>query len=156
MNDISLEDVILQNLITNDDFLRKAIPYIKDEYFTEHVNRSIFISLNKYFQKNNKIPNQSVLAIETKESKSVSQKDIEPVLKTIGSIYNSERISDTEWLTQSAEKWCQDREMYLSIVKAISIYDGSEKTLMPSAIPDMMKTALSVSFNTKIRIRLVR
>ena len=59
-------------------------------------------------------------------------------------------VGDNEWLSQSAEKWCQDREMYLSIVRAIAIYDGTDKTLMPSAIPDMMKNALSVSFNTSI------
>lgn len=150
MDDISLEDVVLQNLITNDTFLRKAIPYIKEEYFADHINRCIFRALNAYFQKNNQVPNQAILAIETKEDDKISHKEIDGVLKTIGNIYQSEMVSDTEWLSQSAEKWCQDREMYLSIVKAIAIYDGTDKTLLPSAIPDMMKNALSVSFNTNI------
>lgn len=152
MEDISLEDVVLQNLITNDTFLRKAIPYIKEEYFSEHINRCIFRALNTYFLKNNQTPNQAILAIETKEDSKVSHKEIDSVLKTITNLYQSEMIGDTEWLLQSAEKWCQDREMYLSIVKAIAIYDGTDKTLLPSSIPDMMKTALSVSFDANIGI----
>lgn len=152
MEDISLEDVVLQNLITNDTFLRKAIPYIKEEYFSEHINRCIFRALNTYFLKNNQTPNQAILAIETKEDSKVSHKEIDSVLKTITNLYQSEMIGDTEWLSQSAEKWCQDREMYLSIVKAIAIYDGTDKTLLPSSIPDMMKTALSVSFDANIGI----
>ena len=83
MEDISLEDVVLQNLITNDEFLRKAIPYIKEEYFADHINRCIFRSLNTYFQKNNQIPNQAILAIETKEDDRVSHKEVDGVLKTI-------------------------------------------------------------------------
>lgn len=150
MDDISLEDVVLQNLITNDEFLRKAIPYIKEEYFADHINRCIFRALNTYFQKNNQIPNQAILAIETKEDDKITHKEVDSVLKTIGNIYQSEMVSDNEWLSKSAEKWCQDREMYLSIVKAIAIYDGTDKSLMPSAIPDMMKSALAVSFTTSI------
>ena len=150
MEDISIEDVILQNLITNDEFLRKAIPYIKEEYFANHINRCIFRALDTYFQKKNEIPNQAILAIETKEDSKVSHKDIDSVLKTIGTIYRSDKMQDDHWLATSAEKWCQDREMYLSIVKAIAIYDGSDKTTMSSAIPDMMRDALAVSFNTRI------
>lgn len=150
MEDISIEGIILQNLINNTSFARQSIPFIKEDYFTDQSNKVVFRFIDHYFRKNNNLPEKNILLIETKESEDVSPKDIQNITEVINSIYNSESINDTKWLLETAEKWCQDREMYISIVKAISIYDGSDSTIPTSAIPDLMKNALSISFKTNI------
>lgn len=108
--------------------------------------------MDVYFRKNNQTPKKTILLIETKEDEKVSSKDLDDVSKVINEIYSTEPLSDEKWLLESSEKWCQDREMYLSIVKAISIYDGSESKILPTAIPDMMRNALAVSFKTDIGV----
>lgn len=106
--------------------------------------------MNAYFRDKNQTPSKTVLLIETKEDEKVSSKDLDNISNVINEIYSTESLTDEKWLLESSEKWCQDREMYLSIVKSIAIYDGSEKKILPTAIPDLMRNALSVSFKTNI------
>lgn len=151
-NDTSIEDIVLENLILNEDFTRQSIPFIKDEYFSDNINRCIFRTLNDYFRKNSRVPHKSILLIETKEDSQLSYKESTEVSNIISKLYSADPQKDLNWLLESAEKWCQDRDMYLSIVKSLSIYDGSDKTMLPSVIPDLMKSSLAVSFKTEIGI----
>lgn len=92
------------------------------------------------------------MLVEVKEDEHAPQKDLPEIVKTIHNIYALEPLSDEKWLLESSEKWCQNREMYLTIVKAIAIYDGTEKKILPNAIPDLMRDALAVSFKTEIGV----
>lgn len=156
MEDTTLEDIILQSLITNEGFTRKAIPYIKEEYFTENKNRCIFRCLDRYFKNNSQLPQKAILTIEVTEDSKISHGEIPLALSTINNIYNNEAISDEKWLLDNAEKWCQDRDMYLSIIKAISIYDGTDKTLHPAAIPRNDERLISRIVQNRYWFRLAR
>lgn len=148
-NNVSVEDLVIQNLVINEEFCRATLPYIQETYFEEKANVAIFLSLKKYFQAKNKLPQKSILIVEVKENNQ-NEKNVNEFIAVIENIYNSQIIKDTKWLVDQAEEWCRSRAMYLAIIKSISIYDGSETTKQPASIPDMMKEALSVSFKTEI------
>lgn len=156
MLDISIEKLILQNLVTNEQFTRQALPYIKEEYFAEKADAAISVIVDDYFRKSNELPHKNIMLIEIKENNALNDKDAEDARTIISEIYDSEPLTDTKWLLEQTEQWCRDRSMYLSIVKAISIYDGTDKTMTPHSIPDMIKNALAISFETRIRERLDR
>jgi hypothetical protein len=151
MTEISIEELVIQNLILSDSFIRQAIPFIKEEYFTSDINRSIFKLLSKYFNRSNVIPEKNVLLVSALEDTSISTRDIDAVAESIQYIYNQSSVKDIEWLLTTSETWCRDRAMYLNISKALSIYDGSDNVNQPSCIPDLMKEALAISFKTNIR-----
>lgn len=147
---ISLEKIILQNLIINEPFARQAIPHLKKDYFEDQANSHIFQVVNDYFNKSNQLPHKNIILIELKENEKINSKNLNQIYETVSEIFSNEPLSDVKWLLDQAEEWCRSKAMYLSIIKAISIYDGSDKVLLPSSIPEMMKDALSVSFNTNI------
>jgi archaellum biogenesis ATPase FlaH len=150
MHDISIEKLILQNLVTNEAFTRQALPYIKEEYFEDKGDAAISVIIDEYFKKTNELPHKNIMLIEVKENDKLHEKDAESARSTIFEICDSEPLSDVKWLLEQTEQWCRDRAMYLSIVKAISIYDGTDKTMTSHSIPDMIKDALAISFETKI------
>lgn len=150
MTDVTVSSLILDNLAINFDFTRQSLPYIDPEYFESRVDQAIFNCLGDYFTGSGALPNKNVLLVEINDSSILTQAEIEEAKERIHEMYQSEPEPDNKWLLSQAETWCQERAMYLSIVKAIGIYDGSNKELNPHAIPEMMKQALAVSFKTNI------
>lgn len=150
MENITIPSLIIQNLVTNFDFTRQSIAYIQADYFESKVDQSLFNCVSEYFRERGVLPNKNILLVEIEEDRGLNESDLAEAREKIYSVCQSEPESDTSWLLKQAETWCQERAMYLSIIKAISIYDGSNKELNPHAIPEMMKEALAVSFKTHI------
>lgn len=150
MHDISIEKLVIQNLAINEPFTRQALPYIKEEYFESKADGALCTIIDDYFRKSGSLPHKNIMLVEIKESEKLNDNDTEEAKSTIVEIFGSEPLADVAWLLEQTEQWCRDRAMYLSIIKAISIYDGTDKTMTSHSIPDMIKDALSISFETRI------
>lgn len=145
---INIEQTILRNLLVNDEFMRKVLPFIKPDYF-EGVYQKLFKEVGKYVGKYNKLPTLESFKIEIDSSESFTDEQYRHVVEVLPEIFKDEPI-DRQWLLDTTEKWCQDRAVYNAIMEGISIIDGKHKTLTKNALPDILSKALGVSFDTNI------
>jgi replicative DNA helicase len=151
MTDLSFEELVLKSLVTNEEVIRLAIPHIKSDYFTDRATKAIFEAIDEYFRTRNILPHKNILLTEVVESDHVNDSNLEQTKEVIAKMYDDEKfIQDNKWVLSQIEKWCSERAMYLAIIKSIAVYDGSDKSLSAHAIPELMKEALSVTFQTHI------
>lgn len=146
--DQKIQTTILRNLINNEEYTRKVIPFLKKEYF-EGSHRVVFDEIINFVNKYNKLPNAEALNIEIGSSESVPAAmvgEADLVLKEISTPIES----NMDWLVDNTEKWCQDRAIYLAIMESISIIDGKHKSLTKNALPDLLSDALSVTFDANV------
>lgn len=143
-----LEQTILQGLLFNEDYCRKVVPFLKEEYFSENNHKVIFNLILHYIIKYNKIPTKEVLRIDLDKVKSLNEEQYKEVVETIESLKLNE-ITSLEWLLDNTEKHCQEKAVYNSIMESIHIIDGkSDKE--SGEIPQLLSDALAVSFDTNI------
>lgn len=148
---MNTQDLILQNLILNEDYLRKTISFIDESYFNDVVCKGIFQKIKAYFIEKNSIPHQNILLTDIVDSKHLDDAEIVEAQDKIKEIYKSSNtIDDLKWLMDETEKWCVDQRVYNAIKKTIAIYDGTDKNSLKSSIPDLLKDAISFSFETDI------
>lgn len=148
MNNINIEQTILRNLLTNEKFTRKVLPFVQPDYF-EGVYQQLFKEIAKYVAKYNKLPSQESFKIELDQSDKFNDEQYRHAVEIIPSIFSTEKIDD-KWLIDTTEKWCQDRAVYNAIMQSITIIDGKHQTLTKNALPDILSKALAVSFDTNI------
>jgi len=144
----NIEHVILRNLFTNDDYLRKVIPFIKPSYF-EASYKFIFIEYAKYVGKYNKIPTEEVFFVELNNNSEISDEQYDIAKQIIPDLFKSVEV-DYTWLLNNTEKWCQDRALYNAIMESIGIIDGKNKTLTKNALPEILQKALNVTFDRNV------
>ena len=141
----NIEQTILRNLLHDEQYMRKVIPFIKPDYF-QGVYKTLFKEVGKYIGKYNKLPTQETLVIELetlKEEQYNMSMDIVPHL------FTNEPI-DENWLNDATEKWCQDRAIYNAVMESISIIDGKHESLTKNALPELLSKALGISFDTNV------
>jgi len=142
--DYNIEQTVLKNIITNEKYMRKVLPFIKGRYF-EGSYRAIFKQLVNYVQKYNKLPTHESFQIEL-DSEGF---DAEVSNAILPNIFKIEEVDD-KWLLDATEQWCQDRALYNAIMDSISIIDGKEDKLDKGAIPQILTDALAIGFDTNI------
>jgi len=142
----NVEQVILRNVLTNETYMRKVLPFIKPEYF-QGVYNQLFKEAGKFVAKYNKLPNLDAFKIEIDNSDKFN--DYQAAMEILPNIFVQE-TSDEKWLEDTTEKWCQDRAIHNAIMESISIIDGKHKSLTKNALPDLLSKALAVSFDTNI------
>ena len=142
-----IENTIIKNLIQNDTYTRKVIPFIKSEYFTESSERLIFEEISNYFDKYTKSPTVEALLINLDN---VTSKG-DAIVKSSKQLVENIKTDDTplDWLIDETEKWCKDRAIYIAVMDSIEVLDEKSKR-STGEIPDLLKDALSVSFDTHI------
>jgi len=148
MDKTRLETTILKNLILSDEYSRKVLPFVKDEYFSEPDEQVVYKEVVSYFEKYNKSPTVEALLINLDNNTSLS----DGVLKQSKSIVKDFTSSDTsasEWLVDETEKWCKDRAIYIAVMNSIDVLDEKNQRSR-GEIPELLKDALSVSFDTNI------
>ena len=145
---INIEQTILRNLLTDEKYMRKVLPFIKPDYF-QGVYRTLFKEAGKYVAKYNKLPTSETLVIELQESSSMSDEQFQMSIDIIPQLFAIEEI-DHDWLLDSTEKWCQDRAIHNAIMESISIIDGKHDKLTKGALPDLLSKALGVAFDTNV------
>jgi replicative DNA helicase len=145
---INLEQTILRNILTNERFMRKVLPFIKSDYF-EGVYKLLFKEVAGFVGKYNKLPTAESFKIELDQSSRFNDEMYQHAVEVIPNIFSNEKI-DENWLLDTTEKWCQDRAVYNAIMESITIIDGKHQSLTKNALPDILQKALAVSFDTNI------
>ena len=142
-----IEQTILKNLIQNEEFTRKCIPFLKPEYFTDTTEKTIFEEVYAYFQKYTKPPTKEALLINLDNSTSIN----ENVVKDAKNIVGKFEVDNTpqDWLVDETESWCKDRAIYIAVMDSIEVIDKKSQR-STGEIPELLKDALSVSFDTQI------
>ncbi len=143
-----IESKILSNLIYDEKYTRKVIPFIKDTYFELLSEKIVFQEIHSYVMKYDDIPSKSVLKIEIENRKDIS----DDIFQTSVSLVNDlkEEKFDDQWLLDTTEKWCKDRAIYLALLDSVKIADGKDKTRSKDSIPSILSDALSVSFDDHV------
>jgi len=144
----SIEITILKNLIHNEDYSRKVIPFIQPEYFEDRAQKIVFEEIVKFIVKYNNLITIESLSIEVDNRDDINESEIKEIKSIFQKLDNS-RV-DEEWLLDSTEKWCRDRAIYLALMESIHIADGNNEKKNRDAIPTILSDALSVSFDNKI------
>jgi len=144
----NIEQTILKNLLTEEPYMRKVLPFIKPEYF-QGVYNLLFKEVAKFVAKYNKLPTHDAFKIEIDQSEKFNDDQYQAAMEILPNIFTHEKADD-KWLEDTTEKWCQDRAIHNAIMESISIIDGKHKDLTKNALPDLLSKALAVSFDTNI------
>ena len=143
-----IENKILSNLIFVEDYMRKVLPFIKDVYFDNASEKTIFQEILEFINQYDGLPSKSVLTIEVENRKDLSE-DMFKECVTIIDSFTDEKVDQT-WLVDSTEKWCKERAVYLALMESVKIADGKDEKKNRDAIPSILSEALSVSFDDHI------
>jgi len=143
-----VETTILRNLVHDEEYLRKVIPFIEPDYFSDHTDRVIFQEIAEFIVKYDKPATQEILNIELEDRTDVTEEEYKSAKEFIGSL--GPVPTNNEWLMDTTEKWCRDRAIYLALMKSIKIADGQDEKKGRDAIPSILSDALSVSFDNHI------
>ena len=143
-----VENLILKNLLLEEEYVRKTLPFIKAEYFSDFLEKNLFNVISKYFSEYNALPTKEALEIEVGQLDSISDEQHNKLVDIIRDI-DSEK-SDPDWIVDTTEKWCKERAIYLALMESIKIAEGNDESKTPSAIPNILSDALAVSFDNHI------
>ena len=132
MTTASIQTTILRNLLNDEQFTRKVIPFLKKDYF-EGIHRAIFEEVVSFVSKYNNIPNSEALSIELQNS-NITEMQYDDAAIVLGELSKAEEVNQ-EWLYELTEKWCQDRSIFLAIMESITIIDGTHETLSKNSLP---------------------
>ena len=145
---MKVETLILKNLLLTEEYPRKVLPFIKQEYFEDRTDQVIFDLTSKYFVKYSAVPTVEALTIEVGKITSLSDDQFKQITQTLESF--DKETTELDWLVDTTEKWCQDRAIYLALMESIKIADGSDQKKDAGAIPSILSDALAVSFDNHI------
>jgi len=141
-----IETTILKNLIYNEEYSRKVIPFIQPEYFEQRSEKIIFEEIANFIVKYGSSITLEALTIETENRTDLTETEV----KEIREMNLTESVVENQWLVDSTEKWCRDRAIYLALMESIHIADGNDEKKNRDAIPSILSDALSVSFDNHI------
>lgn len=144
----NIEQVVLKNILTNEKYMRKVLPFVKPDYF-EGVYKMLFKQAGMFVAKYNKLPTAEAFKIEIDQADNYNDEQYRHAVEIIPSLFEIEQ-SDETWLNDTTEKWCQDRALYNAVMESISIIDGKHQSLTKNALPDILTKALGVSFDPNI------
>jgi replicative DNA helicase len=146
---MAIENTILSNLVFNEEYGRKVIPFLKDEYFTSQTDKTVYRLITEYVNKYNAFPSKEALAIDLSNKDGISEETFKQSKELISGL-----VQDTEtkidWLLDQTEKFCQDKAIYNAIMASIGILDDSTGKTSKGSIPQILSDALAVSFDTNI------
>ena len=144
----TIERTTLSNLLGNEDYAKKVLPFIKKDYYDVREEKIIFEEISNFVEKYNKAPTQVSLEIEVGERKDLTETEHQKIVDIIKTL-NPEEV-DMDWLVDTTEKFCKDKAIYNAIVEGIAIIDGKDKDKTPDAIPSILTEALSVAFDNRV------
>ena len=139
----------MSSLVFREIFTRKVIPYIKAEYFEDSHERIIFALIDTFIGKYNTLPSKEAIAIELSNAPKVDDNQFETCKEILSSLEIDETTT-IEWLVDNTEKFCQDRAIYLALIKSINIADGKDEKFDKGMIPDILTDAIGITFDAHI------
>ena len=143
-----IERIILRNLFYNEDFTRKALPFIKSEFFTNHNESTLFGEINEFVNKYKNLPTKETILVELNKRKDLKEEELSEIKTIVNKLDNQE--VELQWLLDTTEKFCKDRAVHNAVLEGIQILDGKDKKQNPEAIPTILSNALEVSFDNHI------
>ena len=143
MIEANIQQTIIRNLLSNEEYLRKVIPFLKKEYF-EAEYKNVFNEIVSFVSKYNKLPTKETLTLDMTTNGSYDS-----AAELVDLVFTPEKVND-DWLLDNTEKWCQDRAIYLAIMESINIIDGKHQSLTKQALPEILSDALGVCFDTNV------
>jgi archaellum biogenesis ATPase FlaH len=148
LNNERIEITVLRNFIFNEAFTRKALPFCKEDYFTNRNERILFREIDIFVNKYKNIPTKEALTIELGQRKDINEDEFKSVKELLESLTNE--TVDLQWLFDTTEKFCKDRAVHNAVLTGIKILDKKDPRLTPEAIPGILADALAVSFDNHI------
>ena len=143
-----IETTILRNLIYDEEFSRKVIPFIQLDYFEQRIERVIFEEISKFIVKYGSSITTEALTIQLEDRDDLNETEIKESRDAV-SLFTDDKV-DNQWLVDTTEKWCRDRAIYLALMESISLADGKDDKKGRDAIPSILSDALAVSFDNHI------
>jgi len=148
MSTQTIERTTLSNLVYNEPYARRVLPFIKPEYFSDRTERVVFEEIHNFMEKYGNQPTKETLSIELDNRKDLSDEEFKKVLDVIGTL--SDAKVDMQWLVDTTEKFCKDKAVYNAILNGIQIIEGKDKKQSPEALPSILSEALSVGFDQTV------
>ena len=147
---MQIETTILGNLLQNEEYTRKVLPFLKNDYFTSNAEKIVYGTVNDFVIKYNSLPTKEALSIELQEVK-INEEEFKETMELLDEISkDTEEYTDLSWLLDTTEKFCQDKAIYNAVVESISILDNPKSNQGKGAIPEILSDALSVSFDPHV------
>jgi replicative DNA helicase len=146
---MNIEKVIFQNLVKNEIYARKVVPFLKKEYFHDRIDNLVFTLIHEFIVEYNALPTKEAIVISMDKKKTLQQDECQKTLSRVDDIYGDFDECSLDWLMDETENFCKEKAVYNAIMNSINIIDGKEQT-PTTAIPDILSKALSVSFDTHI------
>jgi replicative DNA helicase len=143
-----VEFLILRNLLYNEEYIRKVIPFLKSEYFEDQNQKIVFEEILSFVQQYNQPATKEVLCIEIEKRKDINDTSFKEIIHLISSL--EDVPVESNWLVSTTEKWCRDRAIYLALMESIHIADGKDEKKNRDSIPSILSDALAVSFDNHI------
>ena len=145
----TIEKTILANLIHNEQYTRKVLPFIKGDYFSDRTERTVFEEIQKFVDKYSDLPNQNALEVELDSRKDLNEDDYKRVLSVVKELQKDDNVI-FDWLVETTEDFCKDKAVYNAIVDGIAIIDGKDKKRGVDALPSILTDALAVGFDNRV------
>jgi replicative DNA helicase len=142
-----IEFLILRNLIHNEEYLRKVLPFINEEYFEDFEQKIVFEEISKFVLEYNNLPTKEVLCIEVEKRNDVNEEQFKKLVHLITHL--EDVPTEHNWLIDTTEKWCRDRAIYLALMESIQLVD-EKGNKSRDAIPSILQDALAVSFDNHV------
>ena len=143
-----IENTIISSLFFNEEYTRKVLPFIKEEYFSNRVEQLLFGEVFGFIEKYNNLPTKDAILIELNSRRDINEEELQHIKDYVVSVENTE--SDDQWLLETTEKFCKDRAVHNAVLAGIKILDNKDKTQTPEAIPHILSEALAVSFDKSV------
>ena len=143
-----IEFLILRNLLYNEDYTRKVLPFIKSEYFQDNIQKNVFEEIHSFILEYNKLPTKEVLYIELEKRTDLNEDTYKETLSVISSL--EDVPVEKNWVVDTTEKWCRDRAIYMALMESIHIADGGDEKKNRDSIPSILSDALAVSFDNHV------
>ena len=131
-------------MILDDGYMRKVLPFVKDEYF-EGLYRKLYTTFKNYVEEYNRSPTKEAFILES----NMTEQNFSVMQDAFDKLYKEEKV-DTEWLVDQTEKWCQGRALEIAIVESVNVIEGKHDTLTKGALPDLLQKALGVAFDVNV------
>ena len=145
---MQIDTIVLSKLILDEEYCRKVLPFIKQEYFEDYTLKVIFDEISTYVDKYEGLPEATAIAIGIDKRQDVNESTYKEIISFLGNLDKDQY--NKEWLYDTTEKWCKERAIYLALMESIKIADGQDKTRSKDAIPSIMSDALGVCFDDHV------
>jgi len=143
-----VEFLILRNLLHNEEYIRKVIPFIKSEYFEDQNQRIVFDEILSFVQEYNQPATKEVLCIEVEKRTDINEQSFKEIVHLISCLESVP--TEFQWLVNTTEKWCRDRAIYIALMESIHIADGNDENKNRDSIPSILSDAFAVSFDNHV------